>query len=145
MNAFFDLQHLVDAEEIDGQGHVHNLRYLAWTLRAASRHSASLGWDANHMQQVHHCGWVVRSHDVVYRAAAFRDDHIVVRTWVSELSRHAATRQSFVYRPQDKQLLARVSTRWVMVDLQVRRAIAIPADIAGKMQVLASPPPYPDT
>ncbi len=143
MTDYFDLPHLVDSEEIDGQGHVHNLRYLAWTLRAAGRHSAALGWDANHMQQTLGCGWVVRSHEVVYRAAAFRDDRIVVRTWISELARHAAVRRSHICRVADRQVLARVMTRWVMVDLRVRKAISIPSDIASRLVVLTAAPPHP--
>lgn len=45
-HAFFDLHHTVADDEIDAQQHVHNLRYLQWTLWAARDHSAAEGWDA---------------------------------------------------------------------------------------------------
>jgi acyl-CoA thioester hydrolase len=143
MHPSFDLTHQVDAEEIDGQGHVHNLRYLAWSLRAAGRHSAALGWDADHMLSQFGCGWVVRSHEIVYRLAALRDDQIVVRTWIADVVRHAATRKTLICRPADKKILARVTTRWVMVDLRVRKAIEIPADIRSRIEVLTDPPSPP--
>lgn len=143
MHPYYDVRHQVDSEEIDGQGHVHNLRYLAWTLRAAARHSAALGWDAEHMLEEYGCGWVVRSHEITYRLSALRDDQIVVRTWVSDVAKHAATRRCVICRPADQAILARVSTRWVMVDLRVRRAIAIPKGILTKMEVLPASPPLP--
>lgn len=143
MTVYFDVPHTVDADEIDGQGHVHNLRYIAWTLRAAARHSAALGWDAEEMQRRFGSGWVVRSHDVVYRLAALEGDPIVVRTWISDLARHAATRRSVICRLSDRKVLARVRTRWVMVDLRVRKAIAIPEAIAARIHIPAKVPPLP--
>ena len=143
MHAYFDLPHQVDAEEIDGQGHVHNLRYLAWSLRAAGRHSAALGWDADHMLATFGCGWVVRSHDITYRIAALRDDTIVVRTWISDIARHSATRRSLICRPADQKVLARISTRWAMVDLRVRKAIDIPGDMLERIVVLEKSPGTP--
>ena len=45
MAKYFDLEHCVADEEIDAQQHVHNLRYLQWTLWAAG-HTRAGGWDA---------------------------------------------------------------------------------------------------
>lgn len=143
MTSYFDVHHTVEADEIDGQGHVHNLRYIAWSLRAASRHSAAMGWDAERMMQRYGSGWVVRSHDVVYRLAALEGDEIVVRTWIADLARHAATRRSIICRMSDQKVLARIRTRWVMADLRVRKAIAIPHEIASKIQIPLRIPPLP--
>ena len=142
MKAYFDLFHTVDQEEIDGQGHVHNLRYLQWTLWAAREHSEACGWDTQQgLEQG--LGWVVRGHDVVYRAAAFAGDDLIVRTWVSELSSYASKRKYVVYRPSDDVTLTRVETRWVFVDLNRRKAIKIPNRLHDNMTVCASPPTAP--
>lgn len=143
MTAYFDVHHTVEADEIDGQGHVHNLRYLAWTLRAAARHSAALGWNSEEMLEKFGSGWVVRSHEVVYRLAAMEGDEIVIRTWVAEIARHAAVRRSVICRMSDRKVLARVRSRWVMVDLRVRKAIQIPDPVAARIEVLATVPPMP--
>lgn len=143
LNAVYDLHHQVDSEEIDWQGHVHNLRYIAWTLRAAGRHSEALGWNADQMHRELGCGWVVRSHEATYRLAALRGEHLVVRTWIESLSKHSATRRYLVCRPVDQKVLARISTRWVMVDLNIRKAVAIPQPMLAKIAVLTSPPPPP--
>ena len=143
MTAYFDVHHTVEADEIDGQGHVHNLRYIAWSLRAAARHSAAIGWDGESMFERFGSGWVVRSHDIVYRLAAFEGDPIVVRTWIADVARHAATRRSVICRMSDRKVLARVRTRWVMVDLRARKAIQIPAEVAARIEVRTEVPPMP--
>ena len=43
---YFDFRHSVADDEIDAQGHVHNLNYLHWTLGAASAHVKQHGWDS---------------------------------------------------------------------------------------------------
>lgn len=143
MTAYFDMHHTVEADEIDGQGHVHNLRYIAWSLRAASRHWAALGWDAGRMMEQHGSGWVVRSHEVVYRLAAFQGDQIIIRTWIADVAGHAATRRSVICRMSDRKVLARVRTRWAMVDLRIRKAIPIPPEIAARIDVPPRIPPMP--
>ena len=71
MSDFFDYSHVVAPDEIDAQGHVHNLRYLQWTLWAAGSHSRAGGWDSKKALE-QKLGWVVRNHDITYRAAAMQ-------------------------------------------------------------------------
>ena len=139
---FFDFAHVVEADEIDAQGHVHNLRYLQWTLWAAGAHTKAIGWDSA-AQLERGFGWVVRSHDAKYRAAAMRGEEIVVRTWVSDLQRFASRRRYVVCRPADRTVLTQVETRWVYVDLKNRNAIAIPRRAADLLVVCPDPPPLP--
>ncbi len=142
MTAYFDLHYTVADEEIDAQEHVHNLRYLQWTLWAARDHSAACGWDAA-AELRRKIGWVVRNHEITYRAAALAGDKIIIRTWISELGRVASRRKFVIVRPADKTVLARGETRWVLVDLNARKAIEIASDVARMMTVLETPPPMP--
>ena len=139
---YFDICHTVTADEIDAQEHVHNLRYLQWTLWAAGKHTESLGWDAKAALD-RGVGWVVREHSVKYRAAALAGDEIVVRTWVQDLQRFASRRKYVVCRPADQTVLARVETRWVFVDLRNHKALEIPVDLADSLTVCSEPPPLP--
>ncbi len=118
---------------------MHNLRYLQWTLWAAGAHIAACGWDAAEALR-QDTGWVVRSHDVTYRAAAMAGDEITVRTWVSEIAKFASRRKYLVCRPADKTVLARVETRWVYVDLSVRKVVAIPNSVASQLGGLPAAP-----
>jgi acyl-CoA thioester hydrolase len=140
--AHFDLTHTVTEDEMDAQQHVHNLRYLQWTLWAAGRHTESMGWD---IQAAHArgTGWVVREHSIQYRNAALAGDEIIVRTWVHDLQRFASRRKSLICRPSDQSVLARVETRWVFVDLRNHKALAIPAEATARLVVCRCPPPVP--
>ncbi|QDT13903.1 acyl-CoA thioesterase [Planctomycetes bacterium K23_9] len=142
MKPFFDLLHTVSADEIDAQQHVHNLRYLQWTLWAAGKHSAACGWDSQAALD-RGMGWVVRKHDITYRAAAVADDEIVVRTWVADVASFAARRKYAVCRPSDQTVLARVETRWVYVDLTQHKVVPIPQELKSKMLVADRIPPLP--
>ncbi|TWT92387.1 acyl-CoA thioesterase [Stieleria varia] len=139
MHAFFDFHHTVLPDEIDAQQHVHNLRYLQWTLWAAGGHTKSTGWDTA-AALADGLGWVVRGHEVTYRAAAVAGDEIVVRTWVSEIQRFASRRKYVICRPADRTVLARVETRWVFVDLRNHKALAIP-DAALKLLTIPETTP----
>ena len=142
MLTFFDYQHEVQDSEIDAQNHVHNLQYLQWTLWAAGGHTRATGWDSP-SELERGFGWVVRSHDITYRAAAVAGDKIVVRTWVSEVAKFASRRKYVIYRPADEMVLARVETRWVYVDLTKHRVVPIPTEAIAKLVVLDEPPPAP--
>ncbi|MEM6470454.1 MAG: acyl-CoA thioesterase [Planctomycetota bacterium] len=138
----FDLLHTVASDEIDAQQHVHNLRYLQWTLWAAGRHVEAVGWDTK-AALARGMGWVVREHSVQYRAAAVAGDKIVVRTWVHDMQRFASRRKYLICRPADRTLLARVETRWVFVDLREHRVLSIPEEAKiGLAPVPAPPLPY---
>ncbi|KAA5540424.1 acyl-CoA thioesterase [Roseiconus nitratireducens] len=136
---YFDLNHTVSQDEIDAQQHVHNLRYLQWSLWAAARHTEALGWDAKAGLQ-RGVGWVVREHRIQYRAAAVAGDEVIVRTWVHDLQRFASRRKYLVCRPSDRTVLARVETRWVFVDLNDHRALEIPPEAKRELVVCATPP-----
>ena len=142
MTGYFDYQHKVSADEIDAQNHVHNLRYLQWTLWAAGDHTAHLGWDAK-AELERGYGWVVRDHEATYRAAALQDDEIIVRTWVSEVAKFASRRKYVVCRPADRTVLTRVETRWVYVDLRQHKVVAIPAAARSTLAVTPQTPPLP--
>ncbi len=141
MSDFFDLPHTVTSDEIDTQGHVHNLRYLQWTLWAAGAHSRAAGWDSEQALK-QHMGWVVRKHDITYRAAAMEGDAIIVRTWVADIAKFASRRKYLICRPADATVLAKVETRWVYVDLAKHKVVAIPGDLKEQLSV-CDPAPHP--
>ncbi len=142
MNPVLQYTHRVTPDEIDQQQHVHNLRYLQWTLWAAHAHSAAGGWDSEAALK-QGIGWVVRSHDITYRAAAVAGDEVIVQTWISEATPVAVRRRSVICRPADRKILAKTETRWVLVDLRVHKALKLSAEVAAKIAVVPTPPPLP--
>ena len=142
MKPFLDLRHTVTPDEIDAQGHVHNLRYLQWTLWAAGEHSKVAGWDSAEALRSGF-GWVVRNDDVTYRPAAMAGDELTIRTWVSDIARFASRRKYLICRPVDQAILARVETRWVYVDLTRHRVVAIPDHVLSQIAVCDPAPGLP--
>jgi len=142
MDPAYQYSHCVTPDEIDQQQHVHNLRYLQWTLWAAHAHSAAAGWDSAAALR-EGIGWVVRSHEITYRAAALAGDELIIQTWVSELTAIALRRRFIICRPADRKILAKGETRWVLADLRRKKAIEVPTEAAAQVQVLVSPPPLP--
>jgi acyl-CoA thioester hydrolase len=142
MNPVHQYTHRVTPDEIDQQQHVHNLRYLQWTLWAAHAHSAAGGWDSE-AALTRGIGWVVRSHEITYRAAAMAGDEVIVQTWISEVTPVAVRRRYVICRPVDRQILAKIETRWVLVDLRVHKALKLPDEEAAKIAVVPTPPPLP--
>lgn len=143
MDACFQYNHTVSPDEIDLQEHVHNLRYLKWTLAAAHAHSAACGWDSRRAQDERGIGWVVRSHEITYRTAALAGDELVIQTWLSEITPIAIRRRYVITRPADRQILAKAETRWVLVDLRNRKAIRLDKQTLANLRSLPSPPPLP--
>lgn len=139
---FFELWHVVDSAEIDSQNHVHNLRYLQWSLWATGKHTSALGHDADGELACGY-GFVVREHDATYRQAALADDRVCLRTWIDSMDAHSAWRTTYITRPADQTWLVRVRTRWVYADLENHRLAMIPQRLRDAAPVLPSPPPMP--
>ncbi|MCC9603954.1 acyl-CoA thioesterase [Stieleria sp. JC731] len=129
-------------DEIDAQQHVHNLRYLQWSLWAAGKHTEAIGWDAKHALN-QGVGWVVREHSIQYRVAAVAGDEVVIRTWVSDLQRFASRRKYIIFRPSDRAVLAKIETRWVFVDLTRHKVMSIPQEARESLTVLDAAPALP--
>lgn len=131
-------QFTISIEDIDGNGHVNNVRYIQWMQDAAVRHYAAIG-GVTPMQAIN-ATWVVRSHHIEYLSPAFAGDQIEVRTWVANLRRVRSLRCYEFYRPSDGQLLARGETDWVLVHASTGRPLAIPNEISRVFTLLAKPP-----
>lgn len=130
MPAIYEHSHRVLEDEIDGQGHVNNLAYLKWLLRAAVAHSAVQGWPAARYRELG-AGWVVRSHWIEYLQPAFAHQEIVVRTWVSHFKKISSLRKYKIVRPDDNTTLAVAETNWAFVSLQHRVPRRIPAELTN--------------
>lgn len=142
MSEYFDHPHIVADDEIDAQQHVHNLRYLQWSLWAAGGHTRAMGLDTG-AELERGFGFVVREHGAVYRAAALAGQKIVVRTWISQIDRFSSWRKSYICRLSDRCILTKVDTRWVYADLKRHKVAEIPPQIRRSAKVLSAPPPMP--
>ena len=74
----------VQAQHLDGLGHVNNVQYLKWVEQVAWAHSAQLGLGLAEYQQLD-AAMVAREHRLLYKAACFAAQQLQLRTWLGEM------------------------------------------------------------
>jgi acyl-CoA thioester hydrolase len=102
---------------MDALGHVNNAVYLHYAEEAAVDHSRRLGYDDARWRDIGGT-WVVRRHEIEYRAPAVAGDDLEVTTEVVAWDRVSASRHTTISR--DGKLLAEATTLWIWVDLNGR-------------------------
>ncbi len=146
MPAIFEYRLVVPPSAIDALGHANNTVYFQWMEATATAHSTEQGWSTEQYLE-RGIAWVARSHSIEYRRPAFAGDRIVVRTWVCDMHKVSSSRRYRILRELDQpedgaefELLARAETRWVLIDLQSRRPIRVPEDVASCFDLVDQPP-----
>ena len=139
MPAVFEYHHTVRDDEIDPLGHANNVIYLEWMQAAALAHSAAQGWPGSAYRQLGQ-GWVVRSHKIEYHQPALAGDPVTIRTWVATMKKVSSLRRFRIAGRHSDELLATAETNWAFIDLDSKRPVRIPAEIAGAFQVVREAP-----
>lgn len=125
MPAIFEYTHTITDDEIDGQGHVNNLAYIQWLLKAAVAHSKEQGWAWQRYREMG-AGWVVRSHWIEYLKPSFANEEVRVLTWVSNFKKITSLRKYKIIRPADGTTLAVAETNWAFIGLEHRVPRRVP-------------------
>ncbi len=124
----------VTPEDIDGNGHVNNVRFLQWMQDAAVAHSDAVGWTTEEYERLG-ASWIVRRHEIDYFHPAFVRDRLIIRTWVREFRRIRCSRCYEIIRESDGQCLSKAQTLWVFMDTEANRPRTIPEDMARDFAV----------
>jgi len=119
--------------------HVNNIEFLKWIDRASQLHCDSCGWERNTLLDAGMM-WFVARHEIDYRSEALQDDDLLLSTWVEDVRRVKSWRTTSIHALNDKhRLVCNCRTLWVLVDLETRRPISIPKDMANSFDSLALP------
>ena len=121
----FKMRRRVTFNEIDMAQHVNNAVYLSYVEDAAMQVSAHHGWPLEQMS-AQGLAVIVRRQRIEYLQPAVMDDELEIATWVSNVKRASATRHFIISRRRDGEVLARVHTGVVWVDLATGQPIRIP-------------------
>ncbi|MFV8754026.1 acyl-CoA thioesterase [Nannocystaceae bacterium ST9] len=133
MSAIHEHHHDVGADEIDELGHVGNVHYLAWLMRAATAHSGARGWPWERYRELG-AAFVVRRHELDYLRSAMLGDRVLVRTWVATIARASSVRAYEVLRAD--QTLLRATTTWAFIDLRSGSPRRIPRELVEAFEVV---------
>lgn len=124
----FRLELVPQPEDIDELDHVSNITYVRWLQLVATGHSAALGWDNAAYRRLG-AVFVVRRHEIDYRAPAYAGDRIRLCTWVDWWRAASTLRRTDITRLSDGVLLASAATLWALVSIETGRPLRIPEEL----------------
>lgn len=128
ISKYFEYDHKVQPDEIDGLGHVNNQVYLDWLMQAATSHSAAVGWDIGRLLKMGQ-GWVVRRHEIDYLLPVMPEETVHMRTWIETAEKVSSERRYQIFRKSDGKLACEGKSVWVWINYKTGRPTRIPAEV----------------
>lgn len=124
----FELNILVDSDDIDELGHVNNVTYVRWVQDVAVAHWRAAAPEADQQKLL----WVVLRHEIDYKQPAFLGQRLVARTWVGHATRLRFERHTEFVRVSDKKLLAKALTIWCPLDRATGKPVEVGSELRSK-------------
>lgn len=113
----FILPLCVDAEHIDGLGHVNNAVYVRWCQDVGWKHSQNLGLDLTAYNELD-AAMVIRHAEYDYAGSAYLAERCVIGTWLTGNDGRLAMERRFqLVRVNDGKTLLRA--RWQVVCIRM--------------------------
>lgn len=125
IDGVFEQQVQVVAPHVDGLGHVNNVQYLTWVEQVAWAHSEQLGLGLAEYQRLD-AAMVAREHQLLYKAACFVGQQLILRTWLGQRDALNLCRHYQFIRLQDQQVVFEGQTHWVCIRLSTGRPQRMP-------------------
>jgi acyl-CoA thioester hydrolase len=122
----YEKEIIVTSDDIDFNGHVNNLKYLEWMIDIAMEHSAHEGFGIEYYK-THGVSWVAKKHCVEYKLPAFKDERLILKTWIDEVKKLSVIRKYEIYK--NERLITHGFSEWVFVDFNTKRPKKIPQEI----------------
>ncbi len=137
MSDIFCHSFVVTQDVIDENEHVNNVAYVQWMQEVAILHSNAVGCTRELYHRVGG-GWVIRSHSIEYKAAAFEGDEIELYSWVSNMKKISSLRKYKFVHKESQKVLAVAETNWVYYNLKTNRPCAIHDEVKGAFNVVGA-------
>ncbi len=128
VSAPFLERRVVGADDLDGFGHVNNVRYIAWANDVAWAHSEALGLSFADYRRIG-MGCVVWRHEFDYLAPAREGEGVDVATWIAENDGRVRLIRAYEFRrAEDRAVLFRGRTKFVTIDMASGRPARMPRE-----------------
>jgi acyl-CoA thioester hydrolase len=115
----------VQEDDLDNLNHVNNVRYLQWIQDIAKDH-----WKEKAPKAIFETSiWVVKSHFIEYKKAAFLNDFIEVKTYIEKTKGAISIRIVEMTDKTTNELILKSKTEWVLLDAITNRPIRVSEDI----------------
>ena len=100
---------------------------------AVLEQNEEIGWPIQRILRQNQAGVTQWIH-ILYQGQAQIGDEIEVTSYFSDLGTTSCTRHDVVRRVDDDVVLARGHTRWIWIDLETSKPVAIPADYLSALE-----------
>ncbi len=117
----------VSHNDLDELNHVNNVRYVQWVNDIAKEHWYS---KAN-QDMLNNYIWVVIKHCIEYKSAAFLNDILKLKTYVSSTQGVTSMRIVEIYNNTTNKLVAKSEINFCLINIQNNRPTRIPKDISS--------------
>ena len=112
-------------QDIDMMHHLNNAAYLDYAMDAGVQLTSAFGWPMSYWME-EGIAFVARKSCIEYLSPAFLDDELEIATWLYNVRPATLTRHFDIRRFGKDELLARIQTLWVMLNLNTGRPMRIP-------------------
>ena len=120
----FERSLTVTKSDLDELNHVNNIRYVQWVQNIAKEH-----WLNNASAEIIRAYyWVMLSHCIEYKSAAFLGDSILIKTYVKKSHGVKSIRMVDIYNNSNA-LLASSETTWCLMSSKTNKPARITEDI----------------
>lgn len=128
-----------DSHTSNEVNHINNIQYLRWIDRGAELHCDARGWTRERMLEGGMM-WFVARHEIDYCAEATANDRLRLTTWVEDIRRVKSWRTTVIHTLGDPHTeVCRCRTLWVLVNLETRRSMSVPSEMASAIDPLHQP------
>ncbi len=123
MDKRYETQHTIGYFEADSQLTLTLSALMVYLQDTAILHSDSLGYTLDYMAE-HKRGWAVVNWHIVVERMPKRGETMKIWTWSNHIRRMQAQRSYYIY-DEEGNLIIRVASRWVFMDMERRRPVSI--------------------
>lgn len=125
---YYQTEITVTSTAIDNLNHVNNVVYLQWVQDVAEQH-----WKASTNSALRQkLAWIVVNHFIEYKAPAYKNEVIILKTWVQKYSGVTSERHTEIIRLADQKLLVQAKTIWCMIDKSSGKPMRITHDLINQ-------------
>ncbi len=123
----FEMGRHIEWRDIDEMQHLNNTAYLSYAEDCAMQLSDAYDWPFQRWIE-NGIAFFARKNRIEYLQPAYLHERLKIRTWLLNVRRATATRHYEFLRASDNQVLARLQTIWVLINLETGRPTRFPTE-----------------
>ena len=117
----FETNIVVTAHDLDDLNHVNNVRYVQWVNDIAKQNWEQIATPTIKSEYF----WVMLSNHMDYKQAAYLDDSLLIKTYVTKSEGVTSIRIVDIYNKKTNALLATSKTNWCLISKKTQKPARI--------------------